>query len=84
MKPIDERHIAEPGLVVLDITGGDEDTVQAVMAMLRLERGALSGHHFLCCPFIAGRGGVAAARTTPPCHCRAGSRPSDEPSGSRG
>ncbi|MEW2373467.1 DUF6207 family protein [Streptomyces sp. NPDC006656] len=22
MKPIDEQHIAEPGLVVLDITGG--------------------------------------------------------------
>ncbi|WP_371681031.1 DUF6207 family protein [Streptomyces sp. NBC_01276] len=26
MKPIDEQHITEPGLVVLDITGGDEDT----------------------------------------------------------
>ncbi|MFE2879641.1 DUF6207 family protein [Streptomyces roseus] len=25
MKPIDEQHIAEPGLVVLDITGGEED-----------------------------------------------------------
>lgn len=34
MKPIDEQHIAEPGLVVLDITGGDEDTVRAVMAAL--------------------------------------------------
>lgn len=34
MKPIDEQHIAEPGLVVLDITGADEDTVRAVMAAL--------------------------------------------------
>ncbi|MFJ6017534.1 DUF6207 family protein [Streptomyces sp. NPDC092952] len=34
MKPIDERHIAGPGLVVLDITGGDEDTVRTVMAAL--------------------------------------------------
>ncbi|MFD6540401.1 DUF6207 family protein, partial [Streptomyces goshikiensis] len=32
MKPIDEQHIAEPGPVVLDITGGDEETVRAVMA----------------------------------------------------
>ncbi|MFD9419495.1 DUF6207 family protein [Streptomyces goshikiensis] len=42
MKPIDEQHIAEPGLVVLDITGGDEDTVPAVMAALE-ERWATSG-----------------------------------------
>ncbi|WP_405959439.1 DUF6207 family protein (plasmid) [Streptomyces sp. NBC_00868] len=42
MKPIDEQHIAEPGLVVLDITGGDEDTVRAVMAALE-ERWATSG-----------------------------------------
>ncbi|MEV6734209.1 DUF6207 family protein [Streptomyces sp. NPDC051364] len=35
MKPIDEQHIAEPGLVVLDITGGEEDTVRAVMARKR-------------------------------------------------
>ncbi|MFE5563124.1 DUF6207 family protein [Streptomyces sp. NPDC056544] len=42
MKPIDQKHIAEPGLVVLDITGGDEDTVQAVMATLE-ERWATSG-----------------------------------------
>ncbi|MFI6006615.1 DUF6207 family protein [Streptomyces sp. NPDC051366] len=34
MKPIDKQHIAEPALVVLDITGGDEDTVQAVMTAL--------------------------------------------------
>ncbi|MFF5447069.1 DUF6207 family protein [Streptomyces sp. NPDC012888] len=27
-RPIDEQHIAEPGLVVLDIDGGDEDTVR--------------------------------------------------------
>ncbi|MFK0237735.1 DUF6207 family protein [Streptomyces vinaceus] len=40
--PIDEQHIAEPGLVVLDITGGDEDTVRAVMAALE-ERWATSG-----------------------------------------
>lgn len=32
MNPIDEQHIAKPGLVVLDTTGGDEDTVRAVMA----------------------------------------------------
>ncbi|MFI0203839.1 MULTISPECIES: DUF6207 family protein [Streptomyces] len=42
LKPIDEQHIAEPGLVVLDITGGDEDTVRAVMTALE-ERWATSG-----------------------------------------
>ncbi|MGP3691132.1 DUF6207 family protein [Streptomyces sp. IBSNAI002] len=42
MKSIGEQHIAEPGLVVLDITGGDEDTVRAVMAALE-ERWATSG-----------------------------------------
>ncbi|MFI8341947.1 DUF6207 family protein [Streptomyces sp. NPDC085639] len=42
MKPIDAQYIAEPGLVVLDITGGDEDTVQAVVAALE-ERWAASG-----------------------------------------
>lgn len=42
MKPIDEQHIAEPGLVVLDITGGDEDTVRAVITALE-ERWATSG-----------------------------------------
>ncbi|MFF3652729.1 DUF6207 family protein [Streptomyces sp. NPDC002181] len=42
MKPIDEQHVAEPGLVVLDITGGDEDTVRAVMAALE-EHLATSG-----------------------------------------
>ncbi|MFJ9597881.1 DUF6207 family protein [Streptomyces virginiae] len=42
MEPINEQHIAEPGLVVLDITGGDEDTVRAVMVTLE-ERWAISG-----------------------------------------
>ncbi|MFE2922752.1 DUF6207 family protein [Streptomyces goshikiensis] len=42
MKTIDEQHIAEPGLVVLDITGGDEDTVRAVMTALE-ERWVTSG-----------------------------------------
>ncbi|MFJ3164204.1 DUF6207 family protein [Streptomyces kanasensis] len=28
---IDEQHIAEPGLVVLDVTAADEDTLRAVM-----------------------------------------------------
>ncbi|MFI8280984.1 DUF6207 family protein [Streptomyces sp. NPDC085929] len=42
MKPIDKQHIAEPDLVVLDITGGDEDTVQALMAALE-NRWATSG-----------------------------------------
>ncbi|MEU9376487.1 DUF6207 family protein [Streptomyces sp. NPDC048255] len=42
MKSIDEQHIAEPGLVVLDITGRDEDTVRAVMASLE-GRWATSG-----------------------------------------
>ncbi|MGW7030905.1 DUF6207 family protein [Streptomyces xanthophaeus] len=37
-----EQHIAELGLVVLDITGGDEGTVRAVMAALE-ERWATSG-----------------------------------------
>ncbi|MDX3538152.1 DUF6207 family protein [Streptomyces sp. MB09-01] len=39
---IDEQHIAEPGLVVRDITGGNEDTVRAVMATLE-GRWATSG-----------------------------------------
>lgn len=39
---MDEQDIAEPGLVVRDITGGDEDTVRAVMAALE-ERWATSG-----------------------------------------
>ncbi|WP_331718983.1 DUF6207 family protein (plasmid) [Streptomyces virginiae] len=42
MERIDEQHLAEPGLVVLDITGGDEDTVRAVMATLE-GRWATSG-----------------------------------------
>ncbi|MFI8265013.1 DUF6207 family protein [Streptomyces sp. NPDC085665] len=42
VKPIDGQHIAEPGLVSLDITGGDEDTVRAVMATLE-EHWATSG-----------------------------------------
>ncbi|MFJ7201804.1 MULTISPECIES: DUF6207 family protein [unclassified Streptomyces] len=42
MKLIDEQHIAEPGLVVLDITGGDEETVRAVMTVLE-ELWATSG-----------------------------------------
>ncbi|WP_331722644.1 DUF6207 family protein [Streptomyces sp. NBC_00122] len=42
MERIDEQHIAEPGLVVLDITGGDEDTVRAVMVTLE-GRWATSG-----------------------------------------
>ncbi|WP_341874180.1 DUF6207 family protein [Streptomyces vinaceus] len=25
MKPIDEQHIAEPALVALEVTGGDEE-----------------------------------------------------------
>ncbi|MFD4763894.1 DUF6207 family protein [Streptomyces sp. NPDC058439] len=39
---IDFRHIAEPGLVVLDITAADEDTAHAVMAALE-QRWASSG-----------------------------------------
>lgn len=31
MKEIDAQHIAEPGLVVLDITAADEDTLRSVM-----------------------------------------------------
>lgn len=31
MKPVDEQHTAEPGPVVLDITGGGEDTVTAAL-----------------------------------------------------
>ncbi|MFE2165897.1 DUF6207 family protein [Streptomyces sp. NPDC059447] len=34
LKRIDEQHIAEPGLVVLDITGRDEETARAIMATL--------------------------------------------------
>ncbi|MFF8293645.1 DUF6207 family protein [Streptomyces sp. NPDC016309] len=32
---IDEEHIAEPGLVVLDVTAADEETVEAVMEGLQ-------------------------------------------------
>ncbi|MEE1753005.1 DUF6207 family protein [Streptomyces sp. SP18CS02] len=32
---IDEQYIAEPGLVVLDISAADEDTVRAVMERLQ-------------------------------------------------
>ncbi|MFD7497716.1 DUF6207 family protein [Streptomyces sp. NPDC059832] len=39
---IDFRHIAEPGLVVLDITAADEDTAHAVMAAQE-QRWASSG-----------------------------------------
>ncbi|MEU6214691.1 DUF6207 family protein [Streptomyces sp. NPDC047023] len=42
MKLIDEQHIAEPGPVVLNITSGNEDTVQAVTAALE-ELWATSG-----------------------------------------
>ncbi|MGA5097632.1 DUF6207 family protein [Streptomyces lavendulocolor] len=42
MKPINEQHITEPGLVVPDITGRDEDTVPTVMAALE-KRWATSG-----------------------------------------
>ncbi|MEV0989589.1 DUF6207 family protein [Streptomyces sp. NPDC049949] len=42
MKPIDEQYSAEPGMAVLDITGGDEDAVRVVMAPLE-ERRATSG-----------------------------------------
>ncbi|MGW0317024.1 DUF6207 family protein [Streptomyces flavidovirens] len=39
---IDEQHITEPGLVVLDITAADEDTVAAVMQGLQ-QQWATSG-----------------------------------------
>ncbi|MFG3427610.1 DUF6207 family protein [Streptomyces californicus] len=42
MKEINEQHISEPGLVVLDITATDEDTLQLVVARLE-ERWATSG-----------------------------------------
>ncbi|MER7109471.1 DUF6207 family protein [Streptomyces sp. NPDC000229] len=32
---IDEQHVAEPGLAVLDITAADEETVRAVMEGLQ-------------------------------------------------
>ncbi|MFB7918025.1 DUF6207 family protein [Streptomyces sp. NPDC056061] len=38
----DEQHVAEPGLVVLDITAADEDTLCAVMDGLQ-QRWATSG-----------------------------------------
>lgn len=34
MEDIDEAHVSEPGLVVLDITGADDHTVIAVMTAL--------------------------------------------------
>ncbi|MEV6581227.1 DUF6207 family protein [Streptomyces sp. NPDC051582] len=40
VKPFDEQHIAEPGLVFPDITGGDEDTVRAFPVPGRGARGS--------------------------------------------
>ncbi|MFD4721524.1 DUF6207 family protein [Streptomyces sp. NPDC058423] len=31
MKEIDEQHVGEPGLVILDITAADEETLRKVM-----------------------------------------------------
>ncbi|TYR53319.1 DUF6207 family protein [Streptomyces parvus] len=42
MREIDEQHVSEPGLVVLDITAADEDTLRLVVAELA-ERWATSG-----------------------------------------
>lgn len=42
MKPIDEQHITQPSLEVLDITGRDKDTVRTVTATLE-ERSASLG-----------------------------------------
>ncbi|MGW0777248.1 DUF6207 family protein [Streptomyces sp. NPDC002835] len=42
MEQVDEQHISEPGLVVLDITAADEDTIRAVMDGLR-QRWTTSG-----------------------------------------
>ncbi|MFE4801692.1 DUF6207 family protein [Streptomyces sp. NPDC056708] len=39
---IDEQHVTEPGLVALDITAADEDTVRAVMDGLQ-QQWATSG-----------------------------------------
>ncbi|MCX4791629.1 DUF6207 family protein [Streptomyces sp. NBC_01221] len=39
---IDEQHITEPGLVVLDVTAADENTIRAVMDSLQ-QRWATSG-----------------------------------------
>jgi hypothetical protein len=39
---INEQHVAEPGLVVLDLTAADEDTIRAVMDGLQ-EQWATSG-----------------------------------------
>ncbi|MFF5933168.1 DUF6207 family protein [Streptomyces sp. NPDC012508] len=39
---INEQHIAEPGLVVLDVTATDEDTIRAVMDGLQ-QQWATSG-----------------------------------------
>ncbi|MFD4949281.1 DUF6207 family protein [Streptomyces sp. NPDC058409] len=32
---MDEQHITEPGLVVLDVTAADENTIRAVMDSLQ-------------------------------------------------
>ncbi|MGW6391242.1 DUF6207 family protein [Streptomyces sp. NPDC055103] len=39
---IDDQHIAEPGLVVLDVTAADEDTLRTVMDSLQ-QQWATSG-----------------------------------------
>ncbi|MFH8577096.1 DUF6207 family protein [Streptomyces zaomyceticus] len=39
---IDDQHIAEPGLIVLDITAADEGTLQTVMGSLQ-QQWATSG-----------------------------------------
>lgn len=57
MKEIGEQHISEPGLVVLDITATDEDTLRLTVAQLEV-RWATSG----LAPVrrIAGRPGVTS------------------------
>ncbi|UZK52789.1 DUF6207 family protein [Streptomyces drozdowiczii] len=42
MKEISEQHLSEPGLVVLDITAAEKDTLRLVVARLE-ERWATSG-----------------------------------------
>ncbi|WP_097909767.1 DUF6207 family protein [Streptomyces sp. b84] len=57
MKEIGEQHISEPGLVVLDITAADEDTLRLVVAQLE-ERWATSGPALV--RRVPGRAGVTS------------------------
>ncbi|MGW1942405.1 DUF6207 family protein [Streptomyces goshikiensis] len=84
MKPIEEQHIAEPGLVVLDITGGDEDTVLFRRAGMEDKRVSAGGRNDPAREAEPGLDAlfIAVVRAPAPVPC-AGSGPARRPQGRR-